>query len=115
MAGMKLSEVRRLALALPEATEEDHHGRPSFRIRGKIFATLPDGDHVNVMLDAEETEMAVSTAPDAFEELHWGKRLAGVRVELAKASSELVADLLARAWRRIAPRALVERFDALDR
>jgi hypothetical protein len=27
-----LAEARRLALALPETTEEDHHGIPSFRV-----------------------------------------------------------------------------------
>jgi hypothetical protein len=32
--------VRELALALPQAEEHDHHGRPSFRVTGKIFATL---------------------------------------------------------------------------
>ena len=32
-------KARRLALALPDAVEEDHHGRPSFRVGGKIFAT----------------------------------------------------------------------------
>jgi hypothetical protein len=37
---MKAEEARRLALAQPEATEQDHHGRPSFRVAGKIFATL---------------------------------------------------------------------------
>jgi hypothetical protein len=41
-------EARRMALALPESTEADHHGFPSFRVRGKIFATLPDESHLNV-------------------------------------------------------------------
>ena len=44
-------QARRLALALPEAVEQDHHGRPSFRVGGKIFATLWDEEHMNVMLD----------------------------------------------------------------
>jgi hypothetical protein len=30
-------QARRLALGLPEAVEQDHHGRPSFRVAGKIF------------------------------------------------------------------------------
>ena len=38
-----LRRARQLALALPEATEQDHHGMASFRVRGKIFATVPDG------------------------------------------------------------------------
>ena len=48
---MTSEEARRLALALPEAVEQDHHGRPSFRVGGKIFATLWDEEHMNVMLD----------------------------------------------------------------
>ena len=43
---MTPDEARRLALALPESAEQDHHGFPSFRIRGRIFATLPDDTHV---------------------------------------------------------------------
>jgi hypothetical protein len=34
-----VDRVRELALQLPEATEQDHHGRPSFRV-GRIFATI---------------------------------------------------------------------------
>ena len=33
-------QARAIALALPEAVEQDHHGRPSFRVAGRIFATL---------------------------------------------------------------------------
>ncbi len=102
-----LREVRRMALSLPEANEEDHHGMPSFRIRKKIFATVPSDEHVHVMLGAEETDMAVSADPDAIEELWWGKRLSGVRVTLAAVDRELLAELLREAWRRRAPRKLV--------
>jgi hypothetical protein len=36
-------EFRRLALRLPEASEEAHMGHPDFRVRGKVFASLgPD-------------------------------------------------------------------------
>lgn len=33
--------VRRLALVEPEAYEADHHGFPSYRVRGKIMAGDP--------------------------------------------------------------------------
>ena len=54
-----VTDARRLALALPEAVEQDHHGRPSFRVGGKIFATIWDDEHVNVMLDEAEILAAV--------------------------------------------------------
>jgi len=38
---MTSEQARTLALALPETVEQDHHGIPSFRVRGKIFATAP--------------------------------------------------------------------------
>jgi hypothetical protein len=45
-----LEQLRRVALALPEATEQDHHGMASFRVTGKIFATVPDEQHVRLMV-----------------------------------------------------------------
>ena len=52
-----------LALALPDAVEQDHHGRPSFRVGGKIFATLWDDEHVNVMLDEAESTRRSRSIP----------------------------------------------------
>ena len=112
---VKPSDARRLALSLPEATEEDHHGIPSFRVRGKIFATVPDTDHLRVMLDAEETEAAVAANPAAFEELWWGKQRAGVVVRLRQVPREQLADLLYAAWRRRAPKRLAREYESQAR
>lgn len=92
--------VRRIALALPDAAEQDHHGFPSFRVGGKIFATLPATEHVNVMVDEGEVHAMVAMHPAACEELWWGKRLRGVRVNLAAATLRVVGELLEDAWRR---------------
>jgi hypothetical protein len=98
-----VQDARRLALILPEAAEQDHHGRPSFRVAGRIFATLWDEQHMNVMLDQPGILTAVQSHPDACSEVWWGKRLAAVRVALPHAEEELLADLLADAWERKAP------------
>lgn len=103
---MNLGEARRLALSLPDASEKGHHGIPSFRVANKIFATVPDSEHLHVMVGPDETDMAVSAAPQAFEKLWWGERLAGVRVTLAEADVRLLTILLSEAWRRKAPRRL---------
>jgi hypothetical protein len=97
---MTADEARRLALALHNATEQDHHGRPSFRIGGRIFATLWDDDHLNVMVDEPGILTAVQSHPDACTEVWWGKRLAAVRVTLSAAGTELVSELLEDAWER---------------
>jgi hypothetical protein len=65
-------QARQLALALPEAVELDHHGRPSFRVAGKIFATQRDDEHMNVMLDEGGIRAAVQREPGTFEECGGG-------------------------------------------
>jgi hypothetical protein len=100
-------EARALALSLPEAVELDHHGRPSFRVGGKIFATLWNEGRMNVMLDEGGILTAVESAPDACEKVWWGKRLAAVGVTLARTERELLGELLTDAWEQKAPKRLV--------
>ena len=102
------------ALALPEAEQLDHHGIPSFRVRGRIFATAPDDEHLRVMADEGEIRAAAAEDPDAFEEFWWGSRLSGVVVDLRVAQPDQVRELLTDAWRRKAPKRLVRAFDAGD-
>ncbi len=95
------------ALSLPEATEAPHFEKASFRVRGKIFATVPDdGAHLHIFVDEHAIRSWVAEDPEAFEELWWGKSLCGVRVRLAAADPESVKELLEAAWRRKAPKAL---------
>src|SRR5438270_321987 len=50
---MELAEARTHALSLPETTEQPHFDMASFRVRGKIFATVPpEGDRLPVFVDA---------------------------------------------------------------
>jgi hypothetical protein len=95
---VSVEQARRLALSLPDATEQDHHGRPSFRVAGRIFATLWDSEHMNVMLDEPGILTAVQAHPSVCAEVMWGKRLAAVRVTLPAAEPELLADLLGDAY-----------------
>ena len=96
---MTEDDVRRLALALAGTSEAPHHERTSFRVGGKIFATMPpDGASVNVLLGEEDARAAASDP--GVELLWWGKKLSGVRVDLAAADADTLAELLEEAWRR---------------
>ncbi|MDQ6776845.1 MAG: MmcQ/YjbR family DNA-binding protein [Actinomycetota bacterium] len=101
---MTAEEARRLALTLPEAVEQDHHGRPSFRVAGKIFATIWDEQTLNVMVDQPGIRTAVDEHPDWCSERYWGKRLAAVAVDLPRAPERKLRDLLTDAWERKAGR-----------
>jgi hypothetical protein len=101
---VSVTQARADALSLPEAVEQDHHGRPSFRVGGKIFATLWNDDRMNVMVDEGGVRTAVHRRPDGCEEVWWGKRLAAVGVTLSHADEALLRDLLTDAWERKAGR-----------
>ena len=96
---MTPEQVRAAALALPGATERDHHGFPSFRTARRIFATMPDDEQLRVMLDEEDIRAAVAEWPDWCDELWWGKKLSAVRVRLSDCDADVVAELLEDAFR----------------
>ena len=108
---LNLEQVRRFALSLPEASEEPHHDLTSFRVRGKIFATVPPGgDHVHIFVDEQQREPVAALEPATFEKLWWGSKVVGLRVVLVKARSTMVNELLYSAWCRKAPKRLVTSF-----
>ena len=111
--GVQLDDVRTLALALPSTHEAPHFDLTSFRVGTKIFATAPpDGDHVRIFVDESEVRACVAEAPDRYEELWWGKKLSGLKVLLAAAEPERVAELLEESWRVRAPKRVVAAYDA---
>jgi hypothetical protein len=104
---VNLAALRRLALALPEASEEPHFHLISFRVKGKIFATAAgDGSYMNVFVDDEQREIMVRVDPKAYETLTWGK-IAYLHVHLKNAKARDVETLLRSAWERNAPKRLV--------
>ncbi len=107
--GVRPGTVRRIALEFPESVEAPHHDMTSFRVGGKIFATMPPaGGHLHVFLDADEVAASCAEFPDAVQELWWGTRLSGCRVQLRLANIGLVRELLSESWRRRAPARLRE-------
>ena len=107
-----LQRAREFALSVPDATEEPHFDMSSFRVRGKIFATvLPDECHLHVFVDELQAHAAVAEDPAAFEYLRWGPRIRGLRIKLAAVAGERVAELIEESWRRKAPARLVADFE----
>jgi predicted DNA-binding protein (MmcQ/YjbR family) len=53
----RLRRLREIALALPETTEVEAWGHPTFRVRNKMFATCGnDAGNVNFKADPDERE-----------------------------------------------------------
>jgi YjbR len=96
---VNVAAVRKIALSLPGATEEPHFHYSSFRINGKIFATMPpSNDLLHVFVPEPDRQAAVAAHPGSCEALHWGKFVVGLKIRLGVASDALVKDLIRAAY-----------------
>jgi hypothetical protein len=104
---MKIAQVERLALSLPQTAEAPHFDYRSFRVQGKMFVTVPPGGtHIHVFVGDEDRDWALEIGSGYVEKLWWGKKVVGVRITLAKAKAAVVERLIRAAWTRKAPKAL---------
>lgn len=110
---MDKETVRHLALALPEAEEKSHFDKPDFRVRNRIFATLPHGDHAVVKLTPDQQELLVGSEPAIFQPVNggWGRQ-GWTKIMLASADELTLKSALLTAWRNVAPAKLLKAFDA---
>lgn len=96
---MKIDSLRKYALSLEAVTEEPHHHYSSFRVRGKIFVTIPPSeDFIHVFVGEEDRQQALALYPGFIEKLHWGTKAVGLRVALGAAPPTVVRSLVARAY-----------------
>lgn len=114
--GMQDAEdVRRIALALPDTAEKVAWSMPTFRVAGKMFATLPEDEtSIAVRCPKEERDELVLAEPEKFWIADHEAQFAWVRVRLAALEDEgELRDILADSWRQAAPPRLLEAYPEL--
>jgi hypothetical protein len=99
---------RKLALSFPDAHEEPHFERTSFRVGKKIFATMT-GDGLEAMVKVapiERVEALLGADPKMFFSYgSWTMRGGALGVRLPSADANRLKALLSDAWKTIAPAA----------
>jgi YjbR len=86
-------------MSLEAVTEEPHHDYSSFRVRGKIFVTVPPAeDVIHVFIGEEDRELALALYPGFTEKLLWGGKVVGLRIALAGANPSAVKTLVSKAY-----------------
>jgi len=104
-------DVRTLALSLPESEEHDHWGKPSFRTRKRIFATLQPDEYTAILkLPLQDQEALVTFQPDVFALGGWSHQ-GWTRVELRRVDSAEFRALLVLAWRTIATKRAIRAYE----
>ena len=110
---MTSKQFQKRALAFPEATEEPHFEKTSFRVRKKIFATLaPEKAEAVLKLPLVEQSIFTEASGGAIYSVpnRWGQQ--GWTVVLLKTvKSELLDEALTCAYRSVAPKSLGELLD----
>ena len=109
---MTFESVRAIALELPGVAEAASRGTHSFTVRKTLFLRLmQDGDTLVLRTDRFERDHLLATAPAVFHITPQIREHPWVFVRLAHADPARLRELVRDAWRRVAPRRVVERFD----
>jgi hypothetical protein len=113
-----VERLRRLCLALPETTERVSHGEPTWFVRDKTFVTLADHHHDDrfgfwCAAPPGTQEALVAADPERFfRPPYVGHRgWLGVYLDVDVDWDE-IAEIVADAYRTVAPKRLVARLDA---
>lgn len=108
-----LARVRRICLALPETTEKEAWGSPTFRVRGKMFAMYLNNHHndgrIALWLKAPQgvQEQLVASAPDRFFVPPYVGTQGWIGLHLNQNDDASVANCVREAYRLVAPKKLL--------
>ncbi|HEX2810210.1 MAG TPA: MmcQ/YjbR family DNA-binding protein [Kineosporiaceae bacterium] len=114
-ASASLGDLRELVSHLPEVTESSHHEVTDFRVRGRIFATMPSIGVLALRLAPEQQAELIATDPESFTPAagSWGRQ-GWTRVQTARLTLAELGELLADAWARRAPLTLARQLTGED-
>lgn len=102
--------LRRKAMTFPEATEQPHFEKTSFRVKNKIFATYDDvKKRATLKLSESEQDLFCLVQKQSIFPVpnKWGKQ-GWTIFELPSTSEEVLADALISAYKNVAPKKLAE-------
>jgi hypothetical protein len=111
-APLSLTDVRLIALALPEVEEGPCYGTPGFRVRGKVMLRLwEDGETLVVKCGDDERDRRLKADPDTYFVTDHYRDYPTVLVRLARVSLADLRALIEKAWRHNAPKRLIAERD----
>jgi hypothetical protein len=112
---MRKDAVRRHALSLPQAMEQESWGTPTFRVRKRIFVMFGEGGkEAWVKSTHDEQRALVSMDPETFFVPPYVGPNGWVGVRIARVDPGEMRDLITEAWRMTAGVRLVKAFDEAE-
>ena len=108
-------DVREIAMALPQVTEEQWYGTPGYKVAGKGFLRLrteAEGGLVVFVPDLGEKEALLTANPEAYYTTPHYDGYPAVLVNVAEADATELRELITESWRIKAPVKMRKSFDA---
>lgn len=107
------TDLRTLAASLPETEERQAWGHPTFRVDGHIFLGVDEkAGWATVKATKQAQQALIAAGPSVYSKAPRMGQHGWLRVMLAEADPDELAELVTEAWRLIAPAELMARFDA---
>lgn len=111
-----IETFRKLALSFPEATEDLHFEKTSFRVKKKIFATY-DALKKRACIKLSEVDQDVFSSADKTiifpVDNKWGKQ-GWTLIEMDRVHNDLFIDALTTAYCEVAPKKLADQVRPID-
>jgi hypothetical protein len=109
---MRKDSVRRIALRLPDAVEQETWGTPTFRVRKKIFVMFSEGGREAwVKSTHDEQQALIAMDPETFFMPPYVGPSGWIGIRISTVDAGEMRELVTEAWRMTAPKRLVASFD----
>ncbi|HJT17898.1 MAG TPA: MmcQ/YjbR family DNA-binding protein [Thermoanaerobaculia bacterium] len=101
---MRVADIRRMLLELPDVVEGRSYGMPSFLVHGNFLARFRDDDTVLALRIAsiDDRDVLMQLDPDAFFFTDHYKDYPAVLIRLADVPEKLLRDVLKAAHKHVA-------------
>ena len=110
--GVRKDTVRAMALALPDAVEQETWEQPTFRVRKRIFVMFSDREREAWVKSTHDEQRAlVQMHPQTFFVPPYVGPSGWVGVRFRTVDRDEMRELITEAWRLTAPKRIVAAFD----
>ena len=111
--GVTFEAVRLAAKALLDVEDSTSYGTPALKVRGKLLARLhQDGECFVLRADLKDREILIQSDPAVFFITDHYRNYPWILVRFLTVDPAELPDLLERAWRLVAPKSLVKKYDS---
>ncbi len=110
---ISFEQIREIAHALPGVEDGTSYGTPALKVRGKLLARLHQSiDCLVLRTDLLDRQILMQSAPNAFFITDHYRDYPWVLVRFSAVETSALPDLIQRAWRLVAPKSMVTKYDA---